>query len=83
MEISIRLSPGLTDPAGRPVFSANLEESCTVEDVLNYLSHHYPDMASRLDTCVAVVAGKHVERSFRLTDGQEIALLLPISGGSF
>jgi molybdopterin converting factor small subunit len=83
MDIYIRLSSGLTTSVGRTVLSVNLEEGSTVEDVVQLLAHEYPDMAPRLNTCVAVVAGKHVERSFQLIDGQEIALLIPISGGDF
>jgi molybdopterin converting factor small subunit len=81
MEISIRLSPGLTTTEGRASLSVNIEEDSTVEDVVNLLAYKYPDMASRLDSCVAVVAGKHVDRSYQLTDRQEMALLIPISGG--
>jgi len=32
-------------------------------------------------TNIAVVAGEHVTRDQRLADRQEVALLLPVSGG--
>jgi molybdopterin converting factor small subunit len=41
----------------------------------------YPT-ASRLENAVLVSNGEHVSASAPLSDGQELALLLPISGGS-
>jgi molybdopterin converting factor small subunit len=45
------------------------------------LHDQYPT-ASRLEDAVMVSNGEHVSRSAPLSDGQELALLLPISGGS-
>jgi molybdopterin converting factor small subunit len=40
----------------------------------------YPGSA-RLENAVMVSNGEHISRSAPLSDGQELALLLPISGG--
>jgi molybdopterin converting factor small subunit len=61
--------------------SINLNAGATVADLLEHLRWQYPN-ASRLENAVLVSNGEHVSRSAPLSDGQELALLLPISGGS-
>lgn len=81
MKISVRLSAGLADQIGRSILTTELEESATIADLLNHLAISHPEIAEHLDTCVTVVAGQHVEPSFRLKSGQQVAVLIPISGG--
>jgi len=50
-----------------------------VADLVDNLRAQYP--VALLDTAIAVVGGEHVSNSAPLSDGQEIALLLPIAGG--
>jgi sulfur-carrier protein len=80
MNVSIRVGAGLELGTGMARLSVTLTENATVADLLEYLRAQYPD-ASRLESVVLVRNGEHISPSAPLSDGQEVALLLPISGG--
>lgn len=80
MNVSIRVGAGLALGTGMARLSVTLTEDATVADLLEYLRAQYPD-ASRLESAVLVSNGEHISPSAPLSDGQEVALLLPISGG--
>ena len=82
MEISIRLGAGFSQAAGNPRMSVDLPEGATVADLIVRLGHLHPELEDQLAAAVAVTAGRHVASSERLAGGQEVALLLPVSGGS-
>ncbi len=50
-------------------------------DLLDSLRDNHPGLRQRLDVCVAVISGRHVSLSERLLPGEEVAFLIPISGG--
>lgn len=79
MTVFLRVGAGL-DLGGATRLSIQLEEGTTVGDLLENLRLQYPD-SQRLQNAVVVSNGEHVSRSAPLSDGQELALLLPISGG--
>lgn len=78
MTVFVRVGAGLD--LGTTRLSIPLRENATVADLLESLHARYPN-ASRLDNAVVVSQGEHVSGSALLSDGQELALLLPISGG--
>lgn len=80
MNISIRVGAGLELGAGMTRLSVTLAEGATAADLMEYLHAQYP-AASRLENAVLVSRGEHMSRSATLSEGQEVALLLPISGG--
>jgi len=81
MQISVRLSSGLSEYAGSSRLQVNLPEGGTVADLLDSLRDEHPAMRQRLDLCVAVISGRHVSPAERLLPGEEVAFLIPISGG--
>lgn len=83
MEITVRLSAGLARQAGQPRLSLDLAEGATLADLLARLRAGYPALAPQLEATVAVIAGRHAGMDEPLTAGQEVALLVPISGGSY
>lgn len=80
MNVSVRVGAGLVLGTGMSRLSVTLDEGTTGADLLEYLREQYPE-ASRLESAVLVSNGEHVSLSAPLSDGQEVALLLPISGG--
>ena len=80
MTVLIRVGAGLDLGSGVTRLSVTLTDEATVADLLENLRLQYPT-ASRLENAVLVSNGEHVSRSAPLSDGQELALLLPISGG--
>ncbi len=79
MNINVRFGMGLVPSNGLPRISVMLASGATVDDLLEYLHAQYP--ASPLSAAVPVIGGEHVPRSASLSDGQEVAFLLPIAGG--
>jgi len=80
MNVSIRVGSGLVLGTGMARLSVTLTEGATAADLMAYLRAQYP-AASRLESAVLVSNGDHISRSAPLSDGQELALLLPIAGG--
>jgi molybdopterin converting factor small subunit len=76
--IRVRLGAGLSTA---PLKAIAVEEGATVGDLLARLADEEPDLAPTLRSVLPVVAGEHVTRDHVLADGQEVALLVPISGG--
>ena len=81
MRINIRLSGELAALAGLHRFNMSLADGSTVGNLIDTLSQEHPDLASRLNTAVPIIAGRHVTQYEPLADGQEVAFLLPIAGG--
>jgi molybdopterin converting factor small subunit len=82
MEIPVRLSAGLAEYTGRSRLHVALEEGATLADLMDRLCAEHPALTDRLAATVAVVSGRHLERTEPLQAGQEVALLIPISGGN-
>lgn len=80
MMVFVRVGAGLDLGSGITRLSVTLAGGATVADLLENLHRQYPTSA-RLKNAVMVSNGEHVSRTAALTDGQELALLLPISGG--
>ena len=81
MQISVRLGHGLAQHAGSSRLLVALDEGATVADLLQRLGSKHPALSQQLAASVAVVAGSHVNPDEPLSAAQEVALLLPISGG--
>ena len=81
MQVRVRLGAGLSRLAAAPMLSLDVPDGCTVEELYARLRDAEPELAPALPAALPVVAGEHVARDRRLSDRQEVALLLPISGG--
>lgn len=81
MQVRVRLGAGLATLAHAPLLSLELEDGATVADLFERVGEAAPDVAPALRSVLPVVAGEHAERTRRLRAGDEVALLLPVSGG--
>jgi molybdopterin converting factor small subunit len=79
--VRVRLGAGLARLSAAPLLTVEIPEGATVEDLFAQLRETQPDLAPALRSVLPVVAGEHVTRDQTLADRQEIALLLPVSGG--
>ena len=79
--VRVRLGAGLSRLAAAPLLTIDLADGATVEDLSVRLRDAEPDLGPALRAALPVLGGEHVPRDRRLADRQEIALLLPISGG--
>jgi molybdopterin converting factor small subunit len=82
MQIPVRLGSGLSQYSGSPRLQLSVPEGATVAELIAQLGESYPGMRQRLDSSIAVISGRHVDPAQRLSAGEEVALLLPISGGA-
>ena len=81
MQVRIRLGAGLSRLSTAPALTLELEDGATVDDLLARLRDTQPDLAPALRSALFVIGGMYAERRQCLEDRQEIALLLPVSGG--
>lgn len=81
MQVRVRLGAGLSRLSAAPALAVELENGATVEDLLSRLRASEPDLAPALQSALPLIDGEHAERCRPLEDRQEVALLLPVSGG--
>jgi molybdopterin converting factor small subunit len=81
VHVRVRLGAGLSRLSAAPALTLELDEGATVEDLLARLREREPGLAPALRSALPVIGGAHADPRRRLEDRQEIALLLPVSGG--
>ncbi len=81
MTIRVRLGAGLARLSAAPLKTVEVAEGATVAELFARLGDAEPELAPALRSVLPVVAGEHVTRDHVLADRQEVALLLPVSGG--
>jgi molybdopterin synthase sulfur carrier subunit len=79
--VRVRLGAGLARLSAAPFLSVDVAEGATVGELFTRLAEQEPELAPALRSVLPVVAGEHVTRDLILADRQEVALLLPVSGG--
>lgn len=82
MQIPVRLSAALAQVSGTPRLQVTVSDGATVADVIAALTALHPGLASRLQRAVAMVGGRHAALADPVNDGEEVAFLLPVSGGA-
>ena len=81
MKVRVRLGAGLSRLSKAPLLTVDLADGATVDDLYERLRDTDPGLAPALRSPLPVVAGEHVRRDRELRHGDEVALLLPVSGG--
>ena len=81
VQIRVRLAAALAEVFRAPFLTVDLADGATVADLYARLADTEPDATLALRSALAVVAGEHASRDDVLQHRQEVALLLPISGG--
>jgi molybdopterin converting factor small subunit len=79
--VRVRFGAGLARLSAAPLKTVEVAEGATVADLFARLAEDEPDLGPALRSVLPVVAGEHVTRDQILADRQEVALLLPVSGG--
>ena len=81
MIIQVRVNGALAQELGTVRLNVTFDEHPTVDDLLTVLCRQYPAAQAKFKQAVPIVAGQHLPKTTMLSDGQEVALLLPIAGG--
>jgi len=81
MRIDVRLGSGLSRLAGCPRLAVDVAQGATVGDVLHRVAEDRPALTAALPSALTVVRGGQVGGDRVLEEGEEVALLMPVSGG--
>jgi molybdopterin synthase sulfur carrier subunit len=82
MHVLVRLGSGLAAAAGTSRLRVELPRESTVETLLARLGEAEPAIAPALDSALPVLRGTHASGGQTLADGDEVALLIPVAGGT-
>jgi len=82
MRVRVRLGAGLSRFAAAPVLSLELDDGATIAQLLERLTAQEPGLEPALPSVLPVVHGTHAARDDVLNDGDEVALLIPVAGGT-
>jgi molybdopterin converting factor small subunit len=82
VRVQVRLGAGLATAAGRRRLTVALPEGASVNTLLEELREREPELAAGLDSALPVVRGTHADRDQALSDGDDVALLIPVAGGA-
>ena len=81
MDVTVRLFAVLREQAGAATLDLRLDEGATVDDAICELRRGPLSGLPERAPFVAAVAREYVERDHELSDGDELALVPPVSGG--
>lgn len=81
ISITIRFFASVKDIAKKSETTVELPGASVADDVLSYLTTQYPDMQRFRSYIRIAVNEAYVDSSFELHDGDEVAIIPPVSGG--
>jgi len=82
MKAKVRLFARLSELAGTRVAEVEVGEGLAVEDVYRALCVGYPSLAGLNGSVRYAVNGEYAEAEHPVGDGDEVALIPPVSGGA-
>ena len=81
MRITIRLFALLKDRAGADHIDLDLPEKSTIATAVEQLRHRIPALADHLNHIAFALNRSYTQANTPLQDGDELALIPPVSGG--
>ena len=81
MTIGVKLFAIVREAAGESALSIDLAEGATVADARDELLRRLPALAPHLGGCAFAVNRTYATPSGRLANGDELAVIPPVSGG--
>ena len=79
--VSVRLFAGAAEAAGVRVHRVPIEDGTTVDEVFDRMAEQFPALAAMKSSLKFAVNHEFVEMDQRLSDGDEMAVIPPVSGG--
>lgn len=79
--VHVRLYAGLHQLIGHRELEMQLPEGATVAQLCDRLGEQYPVVNELLPTLVCAIDEEYVEPSHALREGDDVALIPPVSGG--
>ena len=81
MKIRVKLFALIRDRAGTSELSLDLQDGATVASAVASLREHLPVPADLLSRCATAVNQSYVGQDHVLQEGDELAVIPPVSGG--
>ena len=81
MTIRILVFASLAEQIGTHHLSLEVGDQAAVADVLDVLAEQFPDIASMRGRLAVAVNHRYAAENHRLSAGDELALIPPVSGG--
>ena len=81
MRVTVRLFARLRDIAGTSELARELAPGATIGDVWRQLAGEFPELASYERSISSAINADYARMDQGVSDGDEIAFLLPVSGG--
>jgi MoaE-MoaD fusion protein len=82
MKAKVRLFARLSELAGTRVVEVEVGEGLAVEDVYRVLCAKYPSLSGLDGSVRYAVNGEYTDPGHQVREGDEVALIPPVSGGS-
>lgn len=81
MKVKVRFFALYREKLGMSETVVNLKEGETVATLVKVLKEQFPQLASLSLSLIIAVNAEYVDQQSRLKDGDEVALIPPVSGG--
>lgn len=82
MRVTVRLFARLRDIAGAPELTRELPDGSTARVLWNMLAREFAELDNYQDAVSTAVNAEHTKMDQVLAEGDEVAFLPPVSGGS-
>ena len=82
LNITLRLFAGYRERVGQSVLELTMPDGATVGSVAQTVFERYPGLIGTPNALVIAVNQEYQQHDYELTDGDEVALIPPVSGGS-
>ena len=81
MTVNVLLFASVGEAAGTGKVSMTLEPGATAAEVVARVKDAHSDVAGLIDACAVAVNQAFVQKTYALKDGDEVAIIPPVSGG--
>ena len=81
LKVNVKLFARYKEIAGKSNFDIDLPNGSTVGFLVKKVLQHYPEFIKKPENLVVAVNEEYSEHQFTLSDGDDVALIPPVSGG--
>lgn len=81
MKIKVKFFASFREAVGKPEVDIDLEENTTISELLTLLKQRHPELGPLTEPLVISVNKEYATYDSVLKNGDEVAILPPVSGG--
>ncbi len=81
MKVNILYFSSIKDTLKKSSEVFEFDKNIAVEDIIKYLKDKYPEISDKLDNVMVAVNEEYKDKSYKVNDGDVVALIPPVSGG--